>query len=103
LIFSREIRPEKNREIFGILQSHNKLSARHLHNWQLFTVDNWQAAALRLAVFHNFNIWHSAFSLFLRPFPSNNRCKRQGGHSVRAAAGSPESFPGPAKQCAGYL
>jgi len=30
LIFSREIRPEKNRENFDILQSHNKLSARYL-------------------------------------------------------------------------
>jgi hypothetical protein len=40
--------PGKNREIFGILQSHNKLSARHLHNSQIFAVDNCQAAALRL-------------------------------------------------------
>jgi hypothetical protein len=30
LIFSREIRPEKNREIFRILQSHNMLSERWL-------------------------------------------------------------------------
>jgi hypothetical protein len=36
------------------LQSHNDLSIRHLHKWQLFAVDNYQVAALRLAVFHNF-------------------------------------------------
>jgi hypothetical protein len=30
LIFSREIRPEKNREIFDILKSHNILSSRYL-------------------------------------------------------------------------
>jgi len=29
-----------NREIFDILKSHNKLSERHLHNLQLFAVDN---------------------------------------------------------------
>jgi hypothetical protein len=41
---------EKNSEIFDVLQSHNMLSEKHLHNLQLFTVDNCQAAALRLAV-----------------------------------------------------
>jgi hypothetical protein len=45
LKFSRENRPEKNSEIFTILQSHNKLSAKHLHEWPLFAVDNSQAAA----------------------------------------------------------
>jgi hypothetical protein len=48
LIFSIEMCPEKNREIFGILQSHNKLSARYLHNRQLFAVDTCRAAAPRL-------------------------------------------------------
>jgi hypothetical protein len=56
LIFSREIRPGKNRENFDILQSHNKLAINHLHNWQFFAVDNGQAAALRLAVFQNFSL-----------------------------------------------
>jgi hypothetical protein len=52
----------ENSENFNILQSHNKLSARHLHHWQLFTVDNCQAAALRLAAFQNFRqSGHSRF------------------------------------------
>jgi hypothetical protein len=44
----------KNSENFGILKSHNQLSVRNLHNQQLFTVDNGQVAALRLAVFQSF-------------------------------------------------
>jgi hypothetical protein len=56
LIFSRGMCPEKNSENFRILQSHNKLSARHLHNWQLFAVDNCQTAALRLAIFQDFSL-----------------------------------------------
>jgi hypothetical protein len=31
-----------NCEIFDIFKSHNKLSERHLHNLQLFAVDNCQ-------------------------------------------------------------
>jgi hypothetical protein len=61
--FLKKIRPGKNREIFGILQSHNELSARHLHNWQLFAVDNCQTAALRLAVFQNFSLSSRMVSL----------------------------------------
>jgi hypothetical protein len=45
---------QKNRENFMILQSHNKLSSRYLHKLPLFTVDNGQDAALRLAVFQGF-------------------------------------------------
>jgi hypothetical protein len=44
--FLKKIRLEKNREIFSILQSHNKLSARNLHKLQLFAVDNSLVAAL---------------------------------------------------------
>ena len=43
--FLKKIRPERNSENFGILQSHNQLSAKHLHNSQLFTVDNSRVAA----------------------------------------------------------
>jgi hypothetical protein len=39
--------PGKNREIFGILQSHNHLSPSNLHHLQLFAVDNGPAAALK--------------------------------------------------------
>jgi hypothetical protein len=46
--------PQKNSEIFTILQSHNMLSAMHLQKPHLFAVDRCQFAALRPAVFHNF-------------------------------------------------
>jgi len=54
--FLKKIRPEKNREIFSILQSHNRLSTKHLHKSQLFAVDNSLAAALRPAVFWSFSL-----------------------------------------------
>jgi hypothetical protein len=63
LIFSREIRPEKKREIFDIFQSHNKLSARHLQ------IDNY----LQLTIGR---LWRSDWQFFiiylassLQPFP----------------------------------
>ena len=47
-------RPQKNREIFTILESHNMLSARRLHKGQLFAVDNGPTGVLRLAGFQHF-------------------------------------------------
>jgi hypothetical protein len=58
--FLKKTSPEKNSEIFSVLQSHNKLSAWHLHNLQFLQLT---MVWLRRSDWQFFRT--SAFSLFL--------------------------------------
>jgi hypothetical protein len=103
LIFSRAIRPEKNREIFGILKKHKLLSSRHLQK-QLNvvltkTAEIGKASAVAAAmadresrnVFEEFDHGFQGFPGFHERFPAR---REKGAGNSNGAAGTGLARPG---------